>query len=166
MDKSACLLFVIGNNGLNDRIKAAAVSSYIDSLEGDEEKIAALDDLESMFKGAGWWQSLGTKMFDWGARMGRNNGLTGRLGNWLGTHGLNMATSSGTGALGAGIRRWGLPLAVGGAIGGAGLLAGQLGQNEAYKRGYGTAVGQLSPMVSALYAPQGAMGMQPPVNMA
>lgn len=50
-------------------------------------------------------------------------------------------------------------LVVGGSLVGGGLY-GKIKANEAYKQGYGQATGQLSPMVSALYAPQGAMGVR------
>lgn len=170
MDKLACLTFVLQNEGLEDRIKIAAVNDYIDSMEDDEEKIAAFSELEPMLKEAFGWASIGNKLFDWGARLATKGGRLGRFGEWLGTKGLNLATGAGRAAakVGAttGLKRWGMPLAIGGTIGGAGLIAGQMGQNSAYKRGYGQAVGQLSPMVSSLYAPQGAMGMRSPMARA
>lgn len=217
MEKLANLSFVLQCEDMDDRVKVAALESYvhsIDSLGSDEEKIAAFRDLEEMLKEAGWasmasW--LAPKLTNWGARIGgagKAGGMLSRFGNWIGGKGTNLANAAsnvgkntaaavGTAAqstarnartytksqiqrmleldrgrhlgnLGRsklfnwaarhpGWAKAGIGAGMAGGIYAGGGLYGGMKANDAYKRGYGTAVGQLSPMVSALHAPQGAM---------
>jgi hypothetical protein len=187
MDKLACLMFVLNSESVEDRVKMAAVQDYACSIADESDKLAELEDV---LKEAGLWSSLAPKLVSWGKKIApkaaafstSSGGWRGRLGNWLqrigntqmtramGSKGMALvptaAGSAASGAARSGFGRWAKPLAVGGTIGGAGLLAGQMGRNSAYRQGYGTAVNQLSPMVSALYAPQGRMSMRSPMNMA
>ncbi len=183
MEKLANVAFILKCDGIEDSVKMAAVTNYItsiDSLGTDEEKTAALEEFESFLKeAAGLWSAIAPKLLNWGGRLGARGGMAGRLGNWLQRAGVSATTrafprvagsvgKAATGAAGkSGLLNWmaahptSAKLGLGGAIAGGTLLGGGIyggmKSNEAYKRGYGTAVGQLSPMVSALYAPQGAM---------
>lgn len=184
MEKLANVAFVLKCDGIEGCVKMAAVTHYItsiDSLDTDESKTAALEELETFLKEAGLWSTVAPKLLNWGGRLGAKGGMAGRVGNWLQRAGVGAtmrafpgaAGSVGKAAAGAGksgLLNWmaahptAAKLGLGGTIAGGTLLGGGMyggmKSNEAYKRGYGTAVGQLSPMVSALYAPQGATALR------
>lgn len=194
MEKLANVAFVLQCDGVEDRVKVAAVTNYItsiDSLDTDEEKIAALEELESLLKEANIWQSIAPKLMSWGSKWAGKGPMRDMVSGWLQRAGTGAfkrgwepvgkgiaagiggaAGKAATGVAGkSGLLNWmaAHPMAgklgLGGAVAGGSLLGGSIyggmKSNDAYKRGYGTAVSQLSPMVSAMYAPQGAMSLPP-----
>jgi len=195
MEKLANVAFVLNRGDIEDRVKVAAVVSYInsiDTLDSDEEKVAALNELEELLKEGGFLGWLAPKLTRWGGRLAGRTGVMGRFGNWLKGSGEKMfqkawepagkgiaagiggATNRTTANLGTSrLFNWAAAhptaakLGLGATVAGGTILGGRIyggmRANDAYKRGYGMATSQLSPMVSALYAPRGAMSL--PNNM-
>ena len=193
MEKLANVAFVMQCDGIEDRVKVAAVASYInsiDTLDSDEEKQAALDDLEAYLKEAGVMSWLAPKLMSWGSKWAGKGPLRNTVSGWLqraGTGAFKKAWEPAGKGIAAGIGgaakktvagpgksrlfNWmaqhptAAKLGLGGAVAGTSLLGGGIyggmKANDAYKQGYGTATSQLSPTVSALYAPQGAMSLPP-----
>lgn len=212
MEKLANVAFVLQCDGIEDRIKIAAIDSYVtsvDSLDSGEEKNASMEELDSLLKESAWWSTMLSKIAPsisrWGGQLASKGGKLSGLGKFvqgrgyagiqkalaahkpgtqawwavrnqmMGGAGKAAAGAAGKAATGAagksGLLNWmaahptSAKLGLGGAVAGSSLLGGSIyggmKANDAYKRGYGTATSQLSPMVSALYAPQGAMSLPP-----
>lgn len=183
MEKLAALNYVMSRDDVGDRVKVAALKQYlhqIDLIESDEEKRAMLDELEKVAWG---WGSMLSRIGGWFSRHGANaaakaagtaakgaasaapstfsrlRGLTDRAFAAGKKSGLGKSKFFNWAAKHPGAAKLGIGAGIaGGTIIGGGIYGG-MKANDAYKKGYGTATAQLSPMVSALYAPQGAMGL-------
>jgi len=162
MEKLAMLGQIIDNPYIDDRTKIAFVRSHLKSLATDEEKISAIYELDAMTKVA-WLGAVlkglgrGAAKFGW---KGGSQFFGRQAGRAIARSAAQAAGTAAAGATAKGIGRgakW--MLGGGAALGLGGALYGHGQKHKAYKQGYGLATSQLSPMVSALHGPRGAMGM-------